>query len=319
MHALAGSFLRGSPWLVPTAICALSQALLPLPSADAGKYQHARFPSETPADFKTDPRRLRLRPARRDDPDARRREAAHRHPGAEGREGRADPADAHALRRRRADDATPQSAHLGPILYGYDNATEVIVEGGYIRVVQDVRGKYGSEGDYVMNRPLRGPLNPTPVDHATDTYDTIDWLVKNVPESNGKVGHPRHLLRRIPAADGAGQSASRAQGVGADEPDGRRLDGRRLVPQRRLPPAEHALHLRAGRPRATTTSKWWTQPLRRLRHVHAGRIGGRARAAARPGADRLLAQAPRASELRRVLARSGGGQAAGARSRSRCR
>ena len=80
------------------------------------------------------------------------------------------------------------SSHLGPILDGYDNALEVIVEGGYIRVVQDVRGKYGSEGDYVMNRPLHGPLNPTPVDHATDTYDTIDWLVKNMPESNGKVG-----------------------------------------------------------------------------------------------------------------------------------
>jgi putative CocE/NonD family hydrolase len=80
------------------------------------------------------------------------------------------------------------SAHLGPILSGYDNATDVIVEGGYIRVVQDVRGKYGSQGDYVMNRPLRGPLNPTTVDHSTDTYDTIDWLVKNVPESNGKVG-----------------------------------------------------------------------------------------------------------------------------------
>ncbi len=80
------------------------------------------------------------------------------------------------------------SPHLAPNLFGYDNATDVIVEGGYIRVVQDVRGKYGSEGDYVMNRPLRGPLNPTPVDHATDTYDTIDWLVKNTPESNGKVG-----------------------------------------------------------------------------------------------------------------------------------
>src|SRR6184192_491159 len=80
------------------------------------------------------------------------------------------------------------SSHLGPILNGYDNALEVIIEGGYIRVVQDVRGKYGSEGDYVMNRPLRGPLNPTKVDHATDTYDTIDWLVKNVKESNGKVG-----------------------------------------------------------------------------------------------------------------------------------
>jgi uncharacterized protein len=80
------------------------------------------------------------------------------------------------------------SIHLGPALYGYDNATDVIVEGGYIRVVQDVRGKYGSEGDYVMNRPLHGPQNPTPVDHATDTYDTIDWLVKNLPESNGRVG-----------------------------------------------------------------------------------------------------------------------------------
>jgi putative CocE/NonD family hydrolase len=81
-----------------------------------------------------------------------------------------------------------QSPHLGPILQGYDNATEVIVEDGYIRVVEDIRGKYGSEGDYVMNRPMRGPLNTTPVDESTDTYDTIDWLVKNIPESNGKVG-----------------------------------------------------------------------------------------------------------------------------------
>ncbi len=81
-----------------------------------------------------------------------------------------------------------QSSHLGPILNGYDNALDVIIPGGYIRVVQDVRGKYGSEGEYVMNRPLHGPLNPSSVDHATDTYDTIDWLVKHVPESNGKVG-----------------------------------------------------------------------------------------------------------------------------------
>ncbi len=80
------------------------------------------------------------------------------------------------------------SAHLGPALQGYDNATDVIVDGGYIRVVQDIRGKYHSEGDFVMNRPLRGSLNPTDVDESTDTYDTIDWLVKNVPESNGRVG-----------------------------------------------------------------------------------------------------------------------------------
>ena len=65
---------------------------------------------------------------------------------------------------------------------------DTAVAAGYIIAFQDVRGKYGSEGEYVMTRPLKGPLNPTDVDHATDTYDTIDWLVKNVPESNGRVG-----------------------------------------------------------------------------------------------------------------------------------
>lgn len=59
---------------------------------------------------------------------------------------------------------------------------------GYILVWQDIRGKYGSEGDYVMTRPPRGPLNPTDTDDTTDAFDTIEWLVKNLPESNGKVG-----------------------------------------------------------------------------------------------------------------------------------
>ena len=80
------------------------------------------------------------------------------------------------------------SAHLGPNLYGYDNATDVILDGGYIRVIQDIRGKYGSEGDYVMNRPMHGPQNPTPVDESTDTYDSIEWLIHNIPETNGRVG-----------------------------------------------------------------------------------------------------------------------------------
>jgi uncharacterized protein len=80
------------------------------------------------------------------------------------------------------------SAHLSALIDSTDVADDAVVNGGYIRVAQDVRGKHGSEGDYVMTRPLRGTLNPTDVDHATDTYDTIDWLVKNIPESNGKVG-----------------------------------------------------------------------------------------------------------------------------------
>src|SRR5579859_3633899 len=79
------------------------------------------------------------------------------------------------------------SAHLAEVIDS-DPARDATLEGGYIRVMQDIRGKHGSEGEYVMNRPLKGPLNPTEVDHATDTYDTIDWLIKNVPETNGKVG-----------------------------------------------------------------------------------------------------------------------------------
>jgi len=78
-----------------------------------------------------------------------------------------------------------QSPRLEAVLPGGD---DVISTAGYIRVFQDVRGKYGSEGEYRMNRPLRGQLNSTGVDHSTDTYDTIEWLLKNVPENNGRVG-----------------------------------------------------------------------------------------------------------------------------------
>src|ERR1700677_3202823 len=65
---------------------------------------------------------------------------------------------------------------------------DVFVKAGYIRVFQDVRGKYGSEGAYIMTPPPVGPLNTSGIDDTTDAYDTIDWLVKNVHESNGRVG-----------------------------------------------------------------------------------------------------------------------------------
>ena len=86
---------------------------------------------------------------------------------------------------KRADRAN--SEHLAANLPSGDDQ---LAAAGYIRVFQDVRGKYTSEGDYVMTRPLAGPLNDTKIDHATDAYDTIDWLVKaaNLPESNGRVG-----------------------------------------------------------------------------------------------------------------------------------
>jgi putative CocE/NonD family hydrolase len=69
-----------------------------------------------------------------------------------------------------------------PIMY------KEFVNDGYIIVQQDIRGLHNSEGTFVMNRPIAGPLNNTGIDESTDAYDTIDWLVKNVPESNGRVG-----------------------------------------------------------------------------------------------------------------------------------
>ncbi|HKD72002.1 MAG TPA: CocE/NonD family hydrolase [Candidatus Acidoferrum sp.] len=59
---------------------------------------------------------------------------------------------------------------------------------GYIFVYQDIRGRYGSGGNFEMNRPVRGPNDPTGVDETTDTYDTIEWLLKNLPNQNGRVG-----------------------------------------------------------------------------------------------------------------------------------
>ncbi len=82
--------------------------------------------------------------------------------------------------------ARTQSTDIDQILPAMDAD---FVDDGYIRVYQDIRGMHNSEGDFVMTRPIIGTGgNTTKVDEATDAYDTIDWLVKNVPESNGKVG-----------------------------------------------------------------------------------------------------------------------------------
>jgi len=59
---------------------------------------------------------------------------------------------------------------------------------GYIFDFQDIRGRYGSGGKFEMNRPVHDPKDPKGVDESTDTYDTIDWLVKNVANNIGRVG-----------------------------------------------------------------------------------------------------------------------------------
>src|SRR5258708_10260812 len=78
------------------------------------------------------------------------------------------------------------SAHLTALIDSTDVADDAVVNGGYIRAVQDVRGKHGSEGGYVMTRPLRGPLNPGHVDPSTHTYDNIAWLVEKLSATHWK-------------------------------------------------------------------------------------------------------------------------------------
>ncbi len=78
--------------------------------------------------------------------------------------------------------------------YGTDNYTDpsgsfrTLATNSFILVTQDVRGRYGSEGDYMHVRPFNPKKGPKDTDENSDAYDTIDWLVKNVPNNNGKVG-----------------------------------------------------------------------------------------------------------------------------------
>jgi len=81
--------------------------------------------------------------------------------------------------------------------YGFDNGRaertlatryKELADEGFIFVLQDIRGRYGSEGQFVMQRPNRDRSKPGSIDEASDTYDTIDWLLKNVPGHNGRAG-----------------------------------------------------------------------------------------------------------------------------------
>jgi uncharacterized protein len=78
--------------------------------------------------------------------------------------------------------------------YGAENYNDpagsfrTLAKDKFILVTQDVRGRYGSEGEYMHVRPFNPDKGPRDIDENSDTYDTIDWLVKNVPGNNGKVG-----------------------------------------------------------------------------------------------------------------------------------
>src|SRR5262249_20170249 len=79
--------------------------------------------------------------------------------------------------------------------YGVDNVHKTLGPSalfgkeGFIFVYQDIRGRWASEGKFVRMRPHNPAKGPKDTDESTDTYDTIEWLLKHVPGHNGKVGH----------------------------------------------------------------------------------------------------------------------------------
>jgi putative CocE/NonD family hydrolase len=81
--------------------------------------------------------------------------------------------------------------------YGFDNGRgerslssryKELADEGFIFVFQDIRGRYQSEGQFVMERPVRDRNDSKSIDEGTDTYDTIEWLLRNVPNNNGRAG-----------------------------------------------------------------------------------------------------------------------------------
>jgi uncharacterized protein len=102
----------------------------------------------------------------------------------------------HAVILKPADIATPLPFLMQRTPYGCDGANRTsfsasrpeLAREGYIYVCGDIRGRYKSEGEFVMSRPLSDHHDPKAIDESTDTYDTVAWLLRNVSGNNGRVG-----------------------------------------------------------------------------------------------------------------------------------
>ena len=102
----------------------------------------------------------------------------------------------HAVILKPTDIAGPLPFVIQRTPYGVDDTSRAeifarrpeLARAGYIFVSEDIRGRYGSQGKFIMMRPLADHSNPKATDESTDTYDTVAWLLKNVPGNNGRVG-----------------------------------------------------------------------------------------------------------------------------------
>ncbi len=81
---------------------------------------------------------------------------------------------------------SPYGYDLEQVRKLFDGEFSDLARDGYIFVLEDIRGRFGSEGNFVMLRPVAKTKRDT--DQSTDIYDSIDWLTKNLPSNNGKVG-----------------------------------------------------------------------------------------------------------------------------------
>ena len=99
------------------------------------------------------------------------------------------------LMKRTPYSVEPYGTDSYPNLLG---PSELFTKEGFIFVYQDVRGRYLSEGIFIDVPPHKTHFaGPKDTDESTDTYDTIDWLVKNVPNNNGTRGHLGHFVSRL--------------------------------------------------------------------------------------------------------------------------
>lgn len=107
----------------------------------------------------------------------------------------------HAIVLRPTDSTTPLPFLMQRTPYGVDRSTSdsineqytQLARSGYIFVMEDLRGRYESQGKFVMMRPLAPhhdphSSNPRYIDESTDTYDTVAWLLQHIPNNNGRVG-----------------------------------------------------------------------------------------------------------------------------------
>ena len=102
----------------------------------------------------------------------------------------------HTVILKPADISAPLPFLIQRTPYGVDgtsrasffNVRPELARDGYIYVAQDIRGRYKSEGEFMMSRPMADHRNPKATDESTDAYDTVAWLLANVSGNNGRAG-----------------------------------------------------------------------------------------------------------------------------------